>query len=328
MTMREEFVRQDRTARLVKIANLLFQNYPHGLTARKIADRVGRSVRTVNRDLQALDRDVGVKFWQEGNRYVAEPTDFLPDLKLTLHEAVTLFLSARLMARYQDHQDPHVISLFNKLASIVPAPIARHLYASVVSMREGRRSDTRIRIFDMLATAWAESRKVRIWYPDMHNGQAVGRERVVSPYFLEPNPGGHTLYLIGHDAQSGQVRTFKVERIQQVELTQEQFDVPLAYDLAERLRHAWGISDEDLVEVRLRFHDRKAAERARESHWHPSQREDIREDGVVDVTFEVGGLLEITPWVLSWGEAVEVLAPAQLRQRVATAARAQAALYD
>jgi predicted DNA-binding transcriptional regulator YafY len=326
--MHEEFIRQDRTARLVKVANLLFQNYPHGLTAQAIADCVGRSVRTVNRDLRALDRDVGIKFWQEGNRYVAEPTEFLPDLKLTLHEAVTLFLSARVMARYQDHRDPHITSLFTKLASIVPTPIARHLYASIAGQRELEQDDHRTRIFEILATAWADSRKVRVWYPSRRTaGQTSSQERVVSPYSLEPNASGHALYLIGYDGHTGQVRTFKVGRIEQVELTQELFDVPSDYDQAERLRHAWGVSDEDLIEVRLRFHDRQAAERARESHWHPSQREDLHADGTVDLTFDVGGLLEITPWVLSWGGAVEALAPRELRQRVAAAARLQAALY-
>ena len=50
-------------------------------------------------------------------------------------------------------------------------------------------------------------------------------------------------------------------------------------------------------------------------------------DGTVDLTFEVGGLLEITPWILSWGGTVEVLAPAELRQRIAAAARDQASRY-
>jgi hypothetical protein len=31
----------------------------------------------------------------------------------------------------------------------------------------------------------------------------------------------------------------------------------------------------------------------------------------------VTGTIEITPWILGWGEAVEVLAPAQLRHKIA-----------
>jgi predicted DNA-binding transcriptional regulator YafY len=325
--MPDEFIKRDRLARLLGVARLLYQ-HPHGLTAREIADRVGVNKRTVNRDLQALEEEVDVKFWKEGNRYVVEQSSFLPPLKLTLHEAVTLFLSARLVARYQDRRDPHVISLFNKLATIVPTPIARHMGASIVGLARRRGDDTRNRVFDILATAWAEGRKVRIWYAGSSSGgQITPSERLVSPYLLEPKPGGHTLYLIGYDNRRCQIRTFKVERIQQVELTAERFEIPPEYDPSERLAHAWGISDEDLVEVRLRFHDRKAAERARESNWHPSQREEVHADGTIDLTFEVGGVLEITPWVLSWGGAVEVLYPLGLRSYVAAAARTQAGRY-
>jgi predicted DNA-binding transcriptional regulator YafY len=118
--------------------------------------------RTVYRDLRALEDEVGVAVWQEGTRYGAEPTSFLPPLKLTLQEAITLFLSARLMARYQDYRDPHVVSAFHKLASILPAPIARHVHDSLATLSDRPRGDTRTRIVDLLATAWAEGRKVRI----------------------------------------------------------------------------------------------------------------------------------------------------------------------
>jgi hypothetical protein len=60
-------------------------------------------------------------------------------------------------------------------------------------------------------------------------------------------------YVIGHDSCSNDVRAFKLERIQQLELTQEHFAVPPDFDFTQRLRQAWGISGEGLVEVVLRF---------------------------------------------------------------------------
>jgi predicted DNA-binding transcriptional regulator YafY len=45
------------------------------------------------------------------------------------------------------------------------------------------------------------------------------------------------------------------------------------------------------------------------------------------MTFRVAGTVEIRPWILSWGEAVEVLEPAELRQAIATAVRAAAERY-
>lgn len=327
--MSRGFARRDRTARLLGLAHLLNQ-HPHGLTAREIAERVGMNVRTVQRDLRALEEEVGVTCWQEKTRYGVERQSLLPSLDLTLEEAVTVFLSVRLMTRYQDYRDRHVLGAFGKLATILPSPIAQHAYAAVASLA-GRASDEhRDGVFDILARAWAEQRQVRIWYPSRNKDGERGtvHERRVSPYFLEPNLAGHTRYLIGKDALSGQVRTFRVERIERVEPTDVHFEVPIDFDVQERLRHAWGISDEDLVQVRLRFHGADASARARQSRWHPSQREKPNQDGTLDLTFEVGGLLEITPWVLSWGDAVEVLSPPELRIRVAEVARCQLARYS
>jgi predicted DNA-binding transcriptional regulator YafY len=53
----DEFIKRDRTARLLGVAHLLYQ-HPHGLTAQQIADRIGMNVRTVYRDLRALEDEV------------------------------------------------------------------------------------------------------------------------------------------------------------------------------------------------------------------------------------------------------------------------------
>jgi predicted DNA-binding transcriptional regulator YafY len=53
----------------------------------------------------------------------------------------------------------------------------------------------------------------------------------------------------------------------------------------------------------------------------------VNADGSVDLVFEVGGLLEITPWILGWGDSVEVLAPLELRERVARVARGMLTRY-
>lgn len=324
--MSAKLIKRDRTARLVGIAHLLHQ-HPKGLTAQEIAARVGMNVRTVYRDLRALEEEVGVAVWQNGRRFGAELTSFLPPLTLTIPEAVTLFVSSRLMARYQDYRDPHIVFAFNKLAAILPSPVGQQIHASLATLADLPPDESRVRIFNVATSAWADRRKVRIWYESTGAAENV-RERRVSPYFLEPNPGGHTRYVIGHDSYSGQVRTFKIERIKRADVTNEQFTVPRDFDIGERLKHAWGISDENLVQVVLRFSDRSAADRVRQSHWHASQNAHVNEDGTVDLTFDVGGLLEITPWILSWGPSVQVVAPAELRLRVADAARAQARLYS
>jgi hypothetical protein len=55
------------------------------------------------------------------------------------------------------------------------------------------------------------------------------------------------------------------------------------------------VSDEELTQVRARFHDPVAARRALEDRWHVSQREEILADGTLELAIDVAGVLEITP---------------------------------
>jgi predicted DNA-binding transcriptional regulator YafY len=317
--MPHEFFKRDRLARLMRITNLLYHN-PNGLTAKQIAQRIQMTPRTVYRDIQALELDADIKIWRDKGRFGAHQSEFLAPLKLTLEEAVTLFLSARLMQRYQDHLDPHVVSAFEKLASILPRSVERHVHATVASLANLPRNDARTRIFDLLASGWAEGKKVRIKYPRTTGSTTTMHERVISPYFLEPNPSGHSRYVIGHDSDTNNIRTFRIERITSAQPTSEHFAEPENFDVTARFKHAWGVSDEDLVTVRLRFHNPTAQQRLQESRWHPSQTLENQLDGTLIMTLEVGGLLEITPWILGWGSAVEVIDPPELRQTIARTA--------
>jgi predicted DNA-binding transcriptional regulator YafY len=86
---------------------------------------------------------------------------------------------------------------------------------------------------------------------------------------------------------------------------------------------AWDIiADQDPVEVVLRFSPAVAA-RVREARWHPTETVAEEADGSLAWQATVAGTIEIRLWILSWGDDVEVLAPAPLREDVAaTHARA------
>lgn len=214
----------------------------------------------------------------------------LPHLKLTLHEAVGHFVAARLVDRYQDWHDRDTVSAFQKLASIVPPAMSRAVHATAVSLNDRPGNAARTHTSHRLAEAWADGRKVRFWYQSALGKQ--GHEHLVSPYLIEPYPAGHTRYLIGHDAYADDVRTFKVERIHRVAMTNETFVVPENFTAATWFQSAWGIWDDGkhVQEVQLRFHDRAAAERVSETRWHHSQTEERRRDGTLDLTFRVGSL--------------------------------------
>jgi predicted DNA-binding transcriptional regulator YafY len=65
----------------------------------------------------------------------------------------------------------------------------------------------------------------------------------------------------------------------------------------------------------------------REAVWHRSQRLTEQADGGVELAVAVAGIVEIQPWILSWGGAAEVLEPDALRDAIAESVRRAAVRY-
>jgi proteasome accessory factor B len=321
--------KRDRLARLLSVASILYSrgSGDQGVAVTEIAELTGMTTRTVYRDIRALDEELGVPVFQAGRgRYGIEKKYFLPPLRLTLPEAVVLFLSSRLIARWSDEYDQAVISAFTKLADLLPQPIARHVAAAMLSVGRADPNEPFTRNFAQVAQAWADGRVVEFDYEPAGGERRHAR---VHPYFLEPDAAGRSVYLIGHDETVDAMRTYKVERIRSATLTADRYEIPDAFDPDRWLAHSWGIWSSDgteVVEVRLVF-DASVAGRVRESIWHRSQRLRELEDGRVELTVKVAGIVEIRPWIMSWGDAVEVLEPQQLREVVATAVRHLAERY-
>ncbi len=79
-------------------------------------------------------------------------------------------------------------------------------------------------------------------------------------------------------------------------------------------------SAEGEFEVVLRF-NAAVADYVREKRWHPSQELRELKDGPLELRLKLSSLVEIERWILGWGGGVEVVQPAELRERVLAAAQ-------
>jgi predicted DNA-binding transcriptional regulator YafY len=317
----------DRAARYLRIA-LLLHEHPEGMSAPEIAKAVGVSKRTIYRDLAAMDGDANLKVWQEGGRWGLASDTFLPSLHLTLHEATTLFLAARMLAKARDEHDTELIGAFVKLAQILPSGIGEHV-AAIVDAYSTKPPDERFtRVFRVLAEAWASRRVVEIEYDTaVYDPARSSRRTSVRPWMIEPSALTHALYLIGWDEERRGRRTFKIERILSASLTPRTFEPDPAATPVKDLLMAWDvIADEEPVEVVIRF-SAGVARRAAETRWHPSQVLAEQPDGALVWRGRVAGLREIRIWILGWGADAEVLEPASLRDDLAAELRRAADLY-
>jgi proteasome accessory factor B len=310
--------KRDRLARMTRLIQIL-RAHPNGISPHDIARRVDMSVRTVYRDLRAIDQELQVGVWSEGGLWGVAGEDFLPPLKLTLNEAMAVFLSARLMVRYADKYDPDLAAAFEKLEEVLPPALAEHVDRTLGILSGHPRDEAFSRHVHLLTRAWAERRVVTLDYDpprySRYGPRSERRRAVVRPYLIEPSLQTHALYLLGWDETRDGLRTFKIERIRDVALTPRTFEPP-EDGLETSLKPAWDIiADQPEVEIVLRFAP-SVAGRVGEARWHRSQQVEPQADGSLVWRATVSGTIEVRLWILSWGDEVEVIEPQELRDDV------------
>jgi len=320
--------KRDRLARLTRLMGIL-QAHPEGMRPKDLAERLDMSVRTVYRDLTAIqDEDIAPLWSEDGLWGIDRDKAFLPALKFTQSEAMAVVLSARLMVRYADKYDTDLAAAFEKLAGVLPPPLAQYVERTLDVMSEAPTDPRFHENVRLLTRAWAERRVVTLDYePANYEPGAKRRRATVRPYLIEPSLQTHALYLIGFDEDREAIRTFKIERIATTSLTPRTFEPPDPAATTEQLRPAWDIiADQAPTEVVLRF-SANVASRVNETRWHPTQSVSVEPDGSLLWRVTVAGTIEIRLWILSWGDDVEVLEPPSLRADVAATHERAASRY-
>ncbi len=318
-----------KSERLNKIL-LLLRDHPEGLAVGDLARRLGVHRATIYRDM--LDLALEYPIYNDNGRWFINREAYRVQVPVNLHEAMALYLAVRMMTTRTDKHNPHAAAALRHLAGALGNIAPRiadfiRLSAEVMEQTDGRRQDPRyLEVLEFLTRAWAEGRKVRVWH--RHEGSRRVFRYTFAPYFIEPYPVGQTAHVIGLREPPGKIRTFKIERIEKIELLPERYTIPSDFDPRAILKDAWGIwyTDKEPVEVIARFHPR-VSHRVLETVWHPSQETSFDEDGWLLWRAKVAEPQEMLPWLRGWGADVEVLAPAALRQRMAQEARVMAERY-
>lgn len=318
---------ETRYERLDAIERQLAQS-PHGCTTGELARAYGVSDDTIRRNLDLLEAR-GTGLIKQGRRYVLDHRRSLYHVKLTTHEILALYLASRLLSRHSDEHNPHVVSALETLSDAIAirSPLmARHITQAANAVHERRIRYSYVEALETLTQGWIEGRKTRLRYRSHVKNEVT--ERVFSPYFIEPSGISYACYVIGYDELRQDLRTFKVERIQEAELTDEHYTIPDDFDPQHLLASAWGIiwRDKDDIEVILRFGSSESR-MVKESVWHHTQSITDLPDGSCLFTVRVGSTLEIKPWIRQWGAAVEVIQPPELREEIAAEVRAMARTY-
>jgi predicted DNA-binding transcriptional regulator YafY len=296
-----------------------------GLTLRQIQERFGVGRRTAMRMRDAVLRVFPQTIETEGgdrqkrwhippgtlNRLVSVPADELA----VLESAVRL-----LEDQGRDLDAATLAGLSSKLRAIMPSAHAHRVEPDVEALleaegfacRPGPRPRLDPNIADTLRDALKAGAAVRLTYGSRRNPTPT--PRVVHPYGVLY---GHRHYLIGHQSEPATegVRTYSLPRITGIERLDQPAQRPPGFDLNAFAKQAFGVYQEDPVDVAWRFSP-DAAEEARAYTFHPDQTMEVAPDGSLIVRFRAGGLLEMAWHLYTWGDRVEVLSPPKLAAMV------------
>lgn len=152
-------------------------------------------------------------------------------------------------------------------------------------------------------------------FPYRKRGQAKPADRVVAPHGLLL---GVRRYLVARDTakpSSAPLQHFRVEEITEAEVLPNSFEFDADFDIRQHAARGFGSFENsaEYGDVVWRFAP-DAAAHARRFVFHPTQVVEEERDGSLLVRFKASGHLEMCWHLYSWGDAVEVLQPAELRE--------------
>jgi predicted DNA-binding transcriptional regulator YafY len=296
-----------------------------GLTTRQLADDLEVSTRSVQRYISTLRDSAGIDIDEDDGRFRIGSRSRLPAMQLDHYQATELLLAVRALQQMRADQDPALIGALAQLARALSVPVVTRYLRGLIAAAERRPANAaHAQVERALVDGFVQRRAVDVTYCD-----AGGHEtrRTLHPYFLEPRPESRTLYVFARDGLSGEVRPFRIDRVLDARLLAETFTVPDDFDIDAVVSGSWGIWQADgQDEVVLQF-DAALRARVREALRNRAATVTDGADGRVDVRITVSSEVEMRSWVLGWGGAVEVVAPASLRDYVAAQLRAGAARY-
>ncbi len=303
----------------------------HGICADELARETGVAIRTIQRDLAAIE-EAGyplVSDWQDGVKLYRFLTRFkdVPPISFTLQELMTLsLLRSQLDLLNGTPFLEEMQSVFSKVNSVLPPRLAAHMerIAQVSHpLLQGRRDYGKSgELLRQIRHALLYQLTITISYRPAGKGEPASYR--VDPYTLLFQKGG--IYLLGFARERQALRTFAVERICALEPGKERFQIPEGFRAGQALEEAFGIVAEPPMEVEIRF-SAAIAHAVRDRIWHPSQQVSEQADGAVLLKFRAGGRMEILSWLLSYGAHAELLAPEHLRVELGRMAQETAQLY-
>ena len=280
---------------------------------RRTAMRMRDAIMRVFPQVDELLSDDRRKRWRIPGNVVNNLVSFTANELADVEAAVLLLKRENMNDAAANLQD-----LSTKLRAIMDSNVARRvepdlealLEAEGLAMRPGPRPRISSLVLEDLRGAIKACEKVRI----RHRNRVTNRlrSRTVHPYgFLY----GNRHYLVAFDEKAADIRKFTLPNVEEVHPTGEYFDRDPEFSLEIYAEASFGVYNEEPSDVVWRF-KKEVAPDVKQYLFHPNQTMFEEANGTIKVSFRAGGRLEMAWHLYQWGDNVEVIEPASLRNMV------------
>jgi len=290
------------------------------LTIDDLAGRTGVSTRTIRRDLEAL-QSAGFPLYDEmhdGRKYwLLEQKAFrrLEATGFTFAELSALYFSRTLvecLAATPFQKD--VASAFERLTSALSPGMRSFLDRLPLVMQSKAEPGTpagaaRRKEIGQLLDATLQHRRTLMRYHSFSSDRE--KDYLIEPYRVVFAQGA--LYLVAFVPEYRQMRTFSLDRIKSLSVTEDRFQPE--EDAEEAFAHSLGVHEGPPERVEVAFEPR-IARYIRERVWHPSQELHDRPDGGVVLVMHVSNDVALRSWILGFGALAQVISPPSLVQAI------------
>ncbi|MFC5701501.1 helix-turn-helix transcriptional regulator [Cohnella faecalis] len=301
-------------------------------TAKELAEELEVSERTIHRDMEALSAS-GIPIYavrgaqggwvmQEGyrSRLTGLTTEEIRSLLMLQSSSVVKDLGLGGDMR----------NAFNKLLSALPDAartdaefVRERIHVDGAGWHSADPEENR-HLAVVQEAAWTE-RKLRFTY--RQPGSSEDKERTACPLGLVAKQS--VWYMIAAAEEGDEPRTYRISRIRTAELSDQSFERPKDFALADYWERSTLLFKASLprypATVKIAA---GAAERFRRERYVRVAEESPAEDGSIEAKAEFHTMESALEIVLAYGRRIRVIAPAALAEAVAAEACAIAALYE
>lgn len=288
--------------------------------AAEIAERFNISLRTVYRDVRAL-QEAGVPVGAEaGTGYYLVEGYHLPPVMFSREEAAALLTGEKLMAKLSDHSNRKEFSnAMQKIKAVLRGSEKDFLESledniEVVSRRRVPGDEFPNRFLSDIQYSLGKQQILQLDYFALHNEALTKREvEPIGIIYMSSN-----WYLVAWCRLRHGYRNFRMDRIKNVSVLAETYDRGRHITLKEYI-DKYAEYDARPYEVKVRFPSAFARRIGEQKFYYGMIEEQIVGE-CTEMTFMAPCLEWFGRWLLTWGSAAEIIAPVELMEKMRTLA--------